>query len=220
MRTRAANLVLLVVVAAVVNLPLVHGAWTDRQVRRDGVEATATVVDREVLRPGEDPTYVVVVALPADLDPAQVRYRLVVDRETYEQAELTGRLDAQVLPDRPGAFRVEGQRTGRLALWITLFADLVIVVMGLLLWRVGGRRGRPRLRLVAVADVERARPGGLIERDGDLWVVSGEVVAIEGGAVVLDVDGERVEVDLAGHANPVRHQQPARVRGRETHPGA
>lgn len=220
MRTRAANLVLLVVVAAVVNLPLVHGAWTDRQVRQDGVEVTATVVDQDVLRPGDDPTYVVVVALPRDVDPAQVRYRLVVDQETYEEADRTGSLEAQVLPDRPGAFRVEGQQTGRLALWITLFADLVILVVGLLLWRVGGRQGRARLRLVAVADVERARPGGLIERDGDLWVVSGEVVAIEAGSVVLDVDGDRVEVDLAGHANPVRHQQPARVRGREAVPEA
>lgn len=218
MRTRRANLLLLVVLAAVVNLPLVHGSWTDRQVRRDGVDVTATVVDEQVVRPGDDPTYVVVIALPADLDPTQVRYRVVVDRATYDVAVTEGTLEARALPDRPSAFLVEGQQVSRLAWWITLLADLIILAIGLMLWRFGGRRGPPRLRLVAVADVELARPGGLLERDGKLWVVSGEVVERGADRLVLDADGERVEVDLAGHANPVGYQQPARVRGRAVTP--
>ncbi len=219
MRTRGGTLLLLVLLATVVNLPLVHSTWTDRQVRREGVEVTATVADQQVLRPGDDPTYVVVVVLPVEQDPDGVRYRVVVDRATYDRAETSGSLEARVLPDRPGAFLVEGQEQGRVVLWITLFADLVIAGIALMLWRYGGRRATPRLRLVAVADVERTRPGGLLERDGDLWVVSGEVVDRAPGRLVLDVDGERVEIDLDGHANPVGYQQPARVRGRAVDAG-
>ena len=218
MRTRRANLLLLVVLAVVVNLPLVHGSWTDRQVRRDGVEVTVAVLDEQVVRPGDDPTYLVVITLPAELDPARVRYRVVVDRTTYDAAVAQGTLEVRVLPDRPSAFLVEGQQVSRLAWWITLLADLIILAIGLMLWRFGGRRGPPRLRLVAVADVELTRPGGLLERDGELWVVSGEVVERGADRLVLDAGGERVEVDLAGHANPVGYQQPARVRGRAVAP--
>ena len=120
-----------------------------------------------------------------------------------------------MLPDRPSAYAVPGQVPSRVALWVTLLADLALLGLVLLVWRFGGgRRGVAVRRLVAVADVERARPGSRLDQDGELWTVCGEVVEKGPDRLVLDVDGERVEVDLAGHANPVGHQQPARVRAR------
>ena len=50
--------------------------------------------------------------------------------------------------------------------------------------------------------------------EGSLYLVRGEVVAIEEGEVVLAAGEQEVVVVLDGHANPVGYQQPAQVRGR------
>ena len=214
--TRRTHLLLLVLLAVVINLPVAHGSWTDRQVRRDGVDVTATVVRHEVLRPGDDPAYAVLFALPPEVDAQEREFRVVVDRATYDAAVATDLIEVRVLPDRPNAFLVPGQATSRVVLWFTLLADLVLLTLAALVWRFGGSTGaRPRLRLVAVADVQLGRPGGSLEREGELWVACGEVVERSADHVVLDVGGDRVEVDLAGHANPIGYQQPARVTGRE-----
>ncbi len=214
MRSRRGTLWLLVLLAAVVNLPLAHSTWLESRVARDGVDVTAEVVDQQVQRPDDDPAYVLVFALPGDLDPGRTPYRVVVDRATYDAAVAAGVLDVRVLPDRPSAYAVPGQVPSRVALWVTLLADLALLGLVVLVWRFGGGRGVVVRRLVAVADVERARPGSRLDQDGELWTVCGEVVEKGPDRLVLDVDGERVEVDLAGHANPVGHQQPARVRAR------
>ena len=215
MRSRRGTLLLLVLLAAVVNLPLAHSTWLEGRVARDGVDVRAEVVEQRVLGPDDDPAHVVVLVLPADVDPAQTPYRVVVDRHTYDAAGAAGALEVRVLPDRPSAYAVPGEVTSRVALWVTLLADLALLGLVLLVWRFGGgRRGPAVRRLVAVADVERARPGSRLEQDGDLWTVCGEVVEKGPDRLVLDVDGERVEVGLAGHANPVGHQQPALVRAR------
>ena len=215
MRSRRRTLWLLVLLAVVVNLPLAHSTWLERGVARDGVDVTAEVVDQRVQRPDDDPAYVLVFALPGDLDPGRTPYRVEVDRATYDAAVAAGRLEVRVLPGRPSAYAVPGQVPSRVALWVTLLADLALLGLVVLIWRFGGgRREAAVRRLVAVADVERVRPGSSLEHDGELWTVCGEVVEKGPDRLVLDVDGERVEVDLAGHANPVGYQQPARVRAR------
>jgi hypothetical protein len=71
-----------------------------------------------------------------------------------------------------------------------------------LLGRSRGRGGHPVV-LAPDGDVERCRPGAVLERQDDgHYVVSGEVVAIEADRVVLDVDGREVTVLLEGHRNP------------------
>ncbi len=97
---------------------------------------------------------------------------------------------------------------------VTLLADAVLVVIAVLLWRFGGRL-RPRLRAIALDDVERCAPGSALEQvDGDTYLIRGEVTAIEDGQVVLEVGDRSVLVYLDGHRNPVGYQQPAQVRAR------
>ena len=92
---------------------------------------------------------------------------------------------------------------------------MVILLLGLLLWRYG-RRSRPEpLRLAAIGDLERCPPGGVIEQvEGSLYLVRGDVVEMDEHEVVLDAGQREVVVVLDGHTNPVGYQQPAQVRGR------
>lgn len=97
---------------------------------------------------------------------------------------------------------------------VTLVADAVLVVIAVLMWRFGGRL-RPRLRAIALADVERCAPGGALEQvDEETYLIRGEVTTIEDGQVVLEVGDRSVLVYLDGHRNPVGYQQSAQVRAR------
>lgn len=97
---------------------------------------------------------------------------------------------------------------------VTVVVDAFLVVIALLLWRYGGRV-HPRLRAIALEDVERCAPGSVLEQvDGETYLVRGEVTGIEEGRLVLAVGDRSVLVYLDGHRNPVGYQQPAQVRAR------
>jgi hypothetical protein len=117
---------------------------------------------------------------------------------------------------------VDHRVDSRVALGITVVADLMLLVVAGLFWRFG-RRPHDELRLSALRDVERPPPGATSARvelhpDGTADAV-GEVVERSASHVVLDCGGRRVHVALDGHANPVGHQQPAGVHGRVTSMG-
>lgn len=212
MRSRPAFLVLLLVV--LVNLPLVHSTWTRSQVARDGVDVVATVTDTRRVESGDEVGYLVEVQFPAEVDPEQLLWTAQVDEASYDEAVATERLGARVLPDDPAAYRVDGQVTSRVGLVVTLLADVLLLLVGLLLWRFRSR-GAPALELVATEDLVRCRPGSLLERlEGLTYVVEGEVLEIGDDQVVLDLGDRRVRVHLDGHHNPAGHQQPVRVTGR------
>jgi hypothetical protein len=93
---------------------------------------------------------------------------------------------------------------------VTLGIDALLVVAVLLALRYGA--AVRTLDAVALGDVGRCPPGGRLERlDGERWEVRGEVVEVDPDRVVIDTGERRVAVRLDGHANPVGHQQPARV---------
>ncbi|MFC7495612.1 MULTISPECIES: hypothetical protein [unclassified Nocardioides] len=97
---------------------------------------------------------------------------------------------------------------------VTLVADVALVVAGLLLWRYDARRP-PQLQAVAVGDVERCPPGAALDRlDEETYLIRGEVAAVADDRVVIEVGDRSVVVMLAGHRNPVGHQQAAQVRAR------
>lgn len=202
---------LLAVLAAMVNLPLVGVWWEDRQLDRDGIEVSAVVV------PTDDPPNVLRLRVPADVGwPDDTRLLSVdVDDATYDRAVADGELPVTVLEDKPGAYRLEGEEISHTALVVgTVLIDLVLVGMALLARRYGGSAPEP-LRIAALGDVERCPPGVVFEELGDGVVLArGEVVGLEDGEVVLDVGDREVVVVLDGHANPVGWQQPAQVRGR------
>lgn len=214
MRSRRKALLLLALLVVLVNLPLAHSTWTRSRVERSGTDVTATVTDTREVTSDDETGYLVEFHLPTDIDPEQTLWTARIDAPTHDRAVATGQLDVRVLPDQPSAYVVEGQVSGRIGLWITLVADLFLLVMGFLLLRFRGRTA-PSLELVATEDLVRCQPGSTLERiDGLTYVVEGEVLEIGDDLVVLDLGDRRVRVHLDGHANPAGHQQPVRATGR------
>jgi hypothetical protein len=146
-RTRTV-LLTLVVVVLLVNLPLVNSLRRSAEVRSDGVDVTARLVESRVLGEEGDPQYWVSYRLPEDVDPQARAWPAQVDRATYDRARQTGRVAVRVLPDDPAAAEVDGEVGRRAGLWSTLVVDAVLLGLLLLWWRHRRRReaaetGRP-----------------------------------------------------------------------------
>ena len=215
MTRKRRGVVLLVVLVFLINLPIVHSTITNWRVSTSGVDVTAEVTDARVANPDDDPRYWLGIRFSEDIDPDQTIRPVQVDPATYDAALEARQIEARVLKSNPAAFRVEGEVRGWLGLITTLIADAILLLILLVVRRFGRRPGPPPLRLAAIGDVERCPPGGVVEQvEGSLYLVRGEVVAIEEGEVVLAAGEQEVVVVLDGHANPVGYQQPAQVRGR------
>lgn len=224
-RAKHYSWVLLVVVAIVVNRPIVQAAWVHEQIERHGVDVTLTGVSANVpeplaplnrrLEPVPDQRLWVVFRLPQDVDPDEVARKAEVNQAAWNEALETGELDARVVAGDPPRYQLEGQVTHRTRLLVwTLAADLGLAVLFLLGWRRGTWR-RSRLKAVALDHVVRRGGGTELQRvHGDEFVLRGEVREIEGGRVLLDLGSRTVEVELDGHSIPVRPGQTAEVRAR------
>ncbi len=213
--TRRTNRILLVVVlVAFINLPVLHSTWTRWQVDRNGTDTVAEVVDTRLLDEDADPSYWLVFRFPEAIDPDRLAWSAQVDRPTFEEASAQRSVDVRVLEDQPAAHIVEGEVRNRVGLLITLVADAILLAILLLVWRARPTRPVP-IRIAAIGDVERCPPGGVLEQiEGDLYLVRGEVTGIDGDEIVLDAGERDVLVILDGHHNAVGYQQPAEVRGR------
>ena len=214
MSRRTNRILLVVVLVAFINLPLLHSTWTRWQVDRNGTDIVAEVVETRVLGEEADPSYWLEFRFPESIDPDRVLWTAQVDRETFDEASAQRSVEVRVLEDRPAAHVVEGQVRNRVGLLITLIADAILLAILLLVWRARPTRPVP-IRIAAIGDVERCPPGGVLEQiEGDLYLVRGEVTGIDGDEIVLDAGERDVLVILDGHINPVGYQQPAEVRGR------
>jgi len=211
---RGSALVTLVLLAVVVNLPLLNHAWTQWRLDRSGVDVTATVTSHRLVDPGGDVSHRIWFIFPADIDAGRSTRRAEVEKSTYDDAVASGRIGVRVVENDPAVFRADGAVTSRVLLVVTLIADAILVV-AFLLWRRFRDRLRPPLRTVALGDVESCEPGALLDRlEEGLYLVRGEVAHVEDGRLVLEVGDRSVEVLLDGHHNPVGRRQPAQVRAR------
>jgi hypothetical protein len=209
-KRRTRYVLVLVLGAVLINLPLLHSTWTDRQVDRNGVDVHATVLQHRTVG-GQ---HLLSFRFPESVDPDQDTWQADVDATTYDRAVEAGEIGVRVLPDDPSAYQVDGQVTSRSLLVMTLLADVLLLLSALLLWRLGGRR-RPQLRAIAMEDVERCAPGSALDRiEGETYLIRGEVTALEPGQVVLQLTDRSVLVYLDGHRNAVGYQQAAQVRAR------
>jgi hypothetical protein len=215
MSRRANRILLVVVLVAFINLPVLHSTWTRWQVQRNGTDTVAQVADTRVLGDEADPDYWVVFRFSEDIDPERLPWSAQVEREVFQAADAEGSIDVRVLESRPAAHIVEGQIRNPLGWIITFLADAIILAILLLAWRSRARMRPVPIRIAAIGDVERCPPGAVLEQiEGDLYLVRGEVTGIDGDEIVVDAGERDVLVILDGHQNPVGYQQPAEVRGR------
>jgi hypothetical protein len=210
-RSRRRAALLIVLLAVVINLPLVHSWYQQQKVRASGTDVTATVVDDRAIGGNE---FWVSFTFPEDIDPDQQTWQAQVDEEAYDDAVASGEIRVRVLEDDPAAYRAEGTVDSLVPLVVTLIADGILLLVALLLWRYGGRL-RAQLRAVALEDVERCAPATLLERvHGEDYLIRGEVLELADGSVTIDLGNRTVVVLLDGHANPVGYQQSAQVLAR------
>ncbi len=217
MRPSRSSWVLIAVVIALVNMPLVQSSWTRASVERSGVELLADVTEARNLGTAADPSWWVSYRLPRAVDPEQAVWSAEVDAAAYDKAEESGTVPVRVIEGKPATAIVEGEVRSSTGLIGTLVVDALLLVMLLLLWRSRGRGRREVETVAALEDVASAPPGVAWDDLGDGTVrVSGEVLERDEHEVVLDLGDRLVRVVLDGHANPIGHQQPAQVRVRPT----
>ncbi|HET7196412.1 MAG TPA: hypothetical protein VFI99_15610, partial [Nocardioides sp.] len=109
MSRRTNRILMVVVLVAFINLPVLHSTWTRWQVQRNGTDTVAQVVDTRVLGDEADPNYWLVFRFSEDIDPQQLPWSAQVEREVFQEADAEGSVDVRVLESRPAAHIVEGQ---------------------------------------------------------------------------------------------------------------
>lgn len=146
-RRQGKYVLLLLLVVALVNLPLVHSTLRHRQVDQEGVTTTAEVVAKRTFGSDDDPHYwvswVFDEAIDEGVDGEQRPWSAEVDRATYAEARQGAQIDVRVVPGEPSAHEVSGAVRSRAGLWSTLAADGAIVLVAWLLWRYRRRHPLP-----------------------------------------------------------------------------
>jgi hypothetical protein len=126
------NRVLVVLVAVfLVNLPLAHQTFTDHQISSSGREVEATLLEARMI----EGDHLVEYRLPRSVDRSRKRYSARVDATTYQQARESKVLLVRVVPGKPSANRPVGEVDNSLFAIVAIAADVVLLVVGVLLWR-------------------------------------------------------------------------------------
>jgi hypothetical protein len=208
---RRSTLLIVLFIAVVVNFPLAHTRYLDWKLGREGVRVAAQVEATQAVAGDE---YLVRFTVPAGEGRKEFAGAVAqVDRRTYDEATDTGVLTVTVLPHDGAVFSVDGQTGSHLGLVVTLLADLFLLAVLGLAWRLGAVM-RVELVLRATEDLQRCPPGSRLDRlSGQRYLVAGEVAEISEDEVVLDLGDRRVRVLLDGYANPAGYQQPVSVVG-------
>ena len=97
-----------------------------------------------------DGDHLVEYRLPRSVDPSRRRYSARVDATTYQQARESDVLLVRVVPGKPSANRPVGEVDNSLFAVVAVAADVVLLVVGVLLWRRWLRSSRHEV--VAVAE--------------------------------------------------------------------
>jgi hypothetical protein len=201
--------VLVVLALLVINVPFAVHQWQLHRVDSHGLQVSATVVSVE--HAGDDA--LVAFRLPASVDPGQKVRTARVDSAAGAAAARSGEVEVRVLEGHPAVYALDGQIRGRGPLYLTLGADLVILLLVLLRWRLGGRLRRPPLVAIALGDVEDGEDGSLLDKQADgSYLINGEIAEAGDGSVLLVLRDRDVTVHLHGHRNPVSVGERARVR--------
>jgi hypothetical protein len=203
------RLLLVVIALLVVNLP-----WALHQVQlhraaTEGVQVSAAVLTVSDAGSG---SALVTFRLPQSIDPAQATQTVKVDPAAAAAAAANRTIDVRVLKGHPGVFHVDGQVKSWGSTIITTAADLMILLLLVLSWRLGGRLRRPMLVALALGDVESGEEGSLLDKRQDgTYLINGEIKELESSTLLLTLRDRDVKIHLQGHRNPVALGQQAKV---------
>ena len=198
----------MVVALFVINAPFVLYRYQLHRLASQGVQVTATVVSTG--QAGNDVE--LGLRFPPSIDPDQSVHSVRVDAAAGSAATRTRKADVRVLEGHPGVFELPGQKRGHAAAILTVGADVLVLLMVLLSWRLGGRLRRPALVAVALGDVESGEDGSLLDRQDDgTYLINGEITEAEQDSLVLTLRDRNVIVRLQGHANLVDVGERAKV---------
>jgi hypothetical protein len=206
---RWGRLAIVLFTLAIINVPYALHEWDLHRAATSGTEVTATVVGLQPAGDDEDVSY----RLPREVDPGQKLRIVRVHRDVALQAQQTKQLEMKVLDGHPSAVHVDGQVRSWAGLVLVVVADLIVGLMLLLSWRLGGRLRRPTLVAVAVEDVARGDEGSVLDKQDDgTYLINGEVAECGPSSVRLSLRDRDVEINLRDHINPVQIGQWAQVR--------
>ncbi len=202
------RIVLVVFVLGVVNLPYAGHVWQLHRAETDGIQVTAPVL--KVTPSGGDA--LVDFKMPASVDSKQTVHEVKVDGATGATVARTQQIGVRVLKGHPAVFHVDGQIRSSTSAIIIGVADLLILLMVLLRWRLGGRLRRPALVAVALGDVENGDEGSLLDKQEDgSYLISGEIAEAGPESMRLTLRDRDVTVHLRGYRNPIPVGESARV---------
>ncbi len=205
---RARKILVVVIALLVINVPYAIYQYRIHRVSSDGVQVTATVVSSQ--KAGDD--VVLALRFPASVDPDQRVRSARVNASAGAAAVQAGEVDVRVLEGHPAVFDLEGQKRSHGSTIITLGADVLVLLMILMMWRLGGRIRRPALVAVALGDVEGGEEGSLLDKQVDgTYVINGAVAEALEDTLVLVLRERNVTVHLRGHANPIDVGEQAKV---------
>jgi hypothetical protein len=197
---RARKILVVVIALLVINVPYAVYQYRIHRVSSDGVLVTATVVSSQ--KAGDD--VVLALKFPASVDPDQRVRSARVNTSAGAAAVQAGEVDVRVLEGHPAVFDLEGQKRSHGSTIITLGADVLVLLMILMMWRLGGRIRRPALVAVALGDVEGGEEGSLLDKQVDgTYLINGAVAETLGDTLVLALRERNVTIHLRGHANPI-----------------
>jgi hypothetical protein len=202
------RIILLVVALAIINVPFATNEWQLHRAATDGTRVTAPVV--QVHTSGG--AAVLDFQMPASIDAKETVHEVKVDKATGAEAERTHQIEVRVLKGHPSVFHVAGQVRSWGGTIVAGVADLLIVLMLLLSWRLGGRIRRPALVAVALGDVETGEEGSLLDKQSDgSYLINGEISEAGPESMVLTLRDRDVTVHLRGYLNPVAVGERAQV---------
>jgi hypothetical protein len=203
------RIIISVAALLIINVPFATSVWQQHRAATDGIQVTGTVV--QVSKSGSDA--LVDFRMPASVDPKQPVHEVKVDGATGAEAARTQLIHVRVLKGHPSTFHVAGQVRSWGGAIVAGVADVLVLSMLVLSWRLGGRIRRPALVAVALGDVETGEEGSLLDKQADgSYLINGEIAETGPESMVLTLRDRDVTVHLQGYDNPVAVGQLAQVR--------
>src|SRR5262249_21467236 len=186
--------ILLVAIALlVINVPFLVHEWQLHRAATDGIKVQATVLG--LSHAGDDA--IVSFRLPTSVDPSKDVRTAKIDGATAAASAQTREIGVKVLKGHPSVYQVDGQIRGVGALAVTVTADVLILFLIALSFRLGGRIRRPTLVARALGDVREGDAGFLLDKQEDgTYLINGEVSEADASTLVLSLRDRDVTVRL------------------------